>query len=164
MNEKVTKDQERIKNLINMGVSQDLITSLLSQNLSLNQIEDYCNQKQNELHGECIKIIIGKLYEGLKDFNFFPVNDEQTNKNLEIKTKIYKDIASTLLEKDILFSKFPLIFESIVSDIYNILDRVKTNLNKTREDVLAKFLGKELYTDIRISEVDKASKELNSKK
>jgi hypothetical protein len=155
---------ERIKNLTEVGLSSERITAMLNEGLTLDQIEDFCNNKINDVLQDCMKKILSLVADAMKDYNYFPIKDEDSSKNSKINVKLHEDITDIFLKNDILFKDIEMINQAIVDRLHTVLTNSQTNYNKTRSGLLAKLLGRKLPGDITLLDIDKKYKEINTKK
>lgn len=153
-------NDKRIENLIKLGVSKENIETMLSKGATIEQIEDYCNNNINAEISAIIKEITEIVSSNMKDYSFFSVLDSEIAVNKKLNNDTFIAITNKLLEKNVLYKNIDLIFNTIIDKFHSTFTNAKDSYKESREDLLAKVLGKEMPYDITISDVDQKLKEL----
>ncbi len=156
-------DADKIKTLITLGISQENITKMLNEGLTLEAIEDFCNNKINDVLEESMKDVLNIIAQGMKDYKFFALTDEDIERNKKINNNIFGNITQKLLEKDILFKNINVVFKTVVDRTYVIVTNAEDNYKQSKEALLAELLGRELPIDIKLMDIDKKRKEVSHK-
>lgn len=161
---KVDSNSDRIKNLIELGMSNEQITSLFNKGLTLDQIEDYCNNKMNQVLDKVMKQVLKAVADRMKNYNFFPITDDHFKENAKAKSDLHVDCAKIFKSADILFKDINTVYQTINDLLFNTFTDSQNNFNNTKNNLLAKLLGRELPIDITVNDVDKKHKEVFAKK
>lgn len=156
-------DPERINNLVALGLSPEQITHFLNKGMTLNELEDYCNNEMNKVLEVVLKKNLLILANKLQKNHFFPITDRDIKDNIRIKNEIHKEVSDVFLENDVLFKDIQEVNQMMTDKIHSIMVNCQDNFNKTKNELFAKLLGKEMHGDITLKDIDTKYKEIGTK-
>lgn len=160
----VDNNTDKLKNLLALGISQETLTGLMNQGLTMDEINDFCNNEINDKLDTVMKKVMTIFSEIYQEYKFFSFVEADVNRNKEIHDEAFEAISKELLENDIMYKNVDMIFKTIVDRMFSTFENAKTNYSKSKDELFAKMMGKELIGDISLQDIDKKHKELATPK
>ena len=153
MSNKKDNNNERIQNLIKLGVSPEHISEMINKGFTLDQIEDYCNNKINDTLDTIMKEIIDVFSSNMGGYKFFTIIQNDVQANVKIKQNIKKLITDILLSHEIQYKNIDVVFKSILDTMGRIFSDSQDNYKKVREELFAKMLKRDMFLDITLNDI-----------